>query len=100
MGRDRFLLFKNNQCNRCLHFSKLFWILFFYRNTTSASNYGISDFQVQYDNSGSWQTVLGGSISGNTLAWNKFTFSSVTTGKIRVNITAARAGYSRLVELQ
>ncbi len=69
-------------------------------NTTSASNYGISDFQVQYDNSGSWQTVPGGSISSNTLAWNKLTFSSVTTGKIRVSITAARAGYSRLVELE
>ncbi|HEV8414572.1 MAG TPA: RHS repeat-associated core domain-containing protein [Bryobacteraceae bacterium] len=66
----------------------------------TATSYGISDFQVQYDSAGSWQTVSGGSISSNTLAWNKLTFSSVTTGKIRVNITAAHGGFSRLVELE
>ncbi len=39
--------------------------------TTPADNYGISDFQVQYDNGGVWQTVSGGSVTGNTFSLAK-----------------------------
>src|SRR5438309_1288758 len=64
------------------------------------SQYGIVDFQVQYWNGSSWQTVTGGSVTGNNKIWNKFTFSDITTDKIRVNVTNALYIYSRLTEIE
>jgi RHS repeat-associated protein len=64
------------------------------------TQYGIVDFQVQYWNGLSWQTVSGGSITGNNKVWKKVSFSQITTSKIRVNVTNALSSYSRLTEVE
>ena len=64
------------------------------------SLYGITDFDVQYWNSGTWVTVPSGSVNGNNLVWRKFTFPSVTTTAIRVNVRNALGSYIRIVELE
>jgi hypothetical protein len=64
------------------------------------SLYGITDFQVQYWNGSAWQTVPGGAISGNNLVWRQLTFPALTTTKVRVWITGALSGWSRIAELE
>jgi hypothetical protein len=64
------------------------------------SLYGITTFDVQYWTGSSWITVPGGSVSGNTLVKRKFTFSAITTSKIRVLVSNSPDGYSRLTELE
>jgi RHS repeat-associated protein len=66
------------------------------------SNYGLTNYAVQYwdDPTSSWQTVSGGSVTGNNKVWKKFTFSSVTTNKIRVSISGTADGISRLAEVE
>jgi RHS repeat-associated protein len=55
---------------------------------------------VQYWNNSSWVTVPGGSVTGNNKVWRKFTFSPVTTNKIRVLINSVPDAWSRVVEIQ
>src|SRR5688572_25282258 len=50
----------------------------------TCSTYNITNFDVQYWNGSSWVTVPGGSVTGNNKVWRKFTFTAVTTTKIRV----------------
>ena len=65
------------------------------------SLYGITAFDVQYWNGSSWVTVPGGSVIGNNKVWRQFTFSPITTGKIRVVINAGADNvYSRVVEVE
>lgn len=64
------------------------------------TSWGIVDFQVQYWNGSSWQTVPSGSVTSNNKVWNRFTFSNITTDKVRVNITNALGGYSRVTEIE
>ena len=64
------------------------------------SQYGITDFDVQYWNGSSWVTVANGSVSGNNRVWRKFTFAPVTTTAVRVNVRGSLAGYSRITELE
>jgi len=65
------------------------------------ASYGITAFAVQYESSpGVWTTVPGGSVSGNNKVWRRFTFTSITTGRIRVLVDAALAGHSRVVEVE
>lgn len=64
------------------------------------SLHGITDFDVQYWNGASWATVPGGSVNGNNLVWRKFTFPSVATTAIRVNVRNALNSYSRIVEVE
>ena len=68
--------------------------------TTPAENEGILDFDVQYWNGSAWITVPGGSVTGNTLAWRKFTFPPVSTAWIQVTIHFGRQGFSRIVEIE
>jgi len=68
--------------------------------TQTFTLYGLLNFDLQYWNSGSWVTVPGGSVTGNNKVWRKFTFSPITTTKIRVNITAVPDAWSRVVEIQ
>jgi serine protease len=68
--------------------------------TMTFSQYGITDFDVQYWNGSTWITVPGGSVSGNNLVWRKFTFAAITTNAIRVNVRAALNSYSRIVEVE
>lgn len=64
------------------------------------SLYGITGFDVQYWNGAAWATVPGGSVNGNNLVWRKFTFPSVATTAIRVNVRNALGSYSRIVEVE
>lgn len=64
------------------------------------SLYGITAFDVQYWNGSSWVTVTNGSVTGNNKVWRQFTFTPVTTSKIRVVVNNALANYSRIVEVE
>ena len=64
------------------------------------SQYGITSFNVQYWDGSNWVTVTGGSVTGNNKIWRQFTFSAVTTTKIRVYVTNSLNSYSRLVEIE
>ncbi len=62
--------------------------------------YGITDFDVQAWNGAAWVTVPGGSVTGNDRVWRKFTFAALTTTSIRVVVTRALGGYSRITEIE
>jgi hypothetical protein len=65
--------------------------------------YGLTDFEAQYstNNGGSWADVPGGSVTGNNLIWNKFTFSTIpNVTNIRILIHNSLDLYSRIVELE
>ena len=64
------------------------------------SLWGLRAFEVQYWNGASWVAVPGGTITNNNLVWRQILFSPVTTSKIRVFITAALNGYSRVIEAE
>lgn len=69
--------------------------------TMTSALYGLKDFDVQYWTGTSWATVAGGAVTGNNHVWTQFTFSPVTTTKIRVLIHNTQdALYSRVVELE
>jgi peptidyl-Asp metalloendopeptidase len=67
---------------------------------TRFTKYGVTDFTVQYWDGGSWIEITGASVAGNGKVWNRLTFPSVTTDRIRVVVTGAMAGYSRLTEIE
>jgi uncharacterized delta-60 repeat protein len=64
------------------------------------SQYGITDFDVQYWNGSGWVSVPGGSVIGNNNVWRKITFSPVATTKIRISVNNALGGYSRVTEVE
>ena len=66
----------------------------------TCSTYNITNFDVQYWNGSSWVTVPGGSATANNKVWRKFTFTAVTTTKIRVVVNAALSDYSQIVEVE
>jgi hypothetical protein len=68
--------------------------------TMTFSLYGITAFNVQYWNGAAWVTVPGGSVISNTNVWRRFSFTSITTRKIRVLVNASLANYSRIVEIE
>lgn len=68
--------------------------------TQTFTLYGLLAFDVQYWNGSSWTTVPGGSVTGNNKVWRKFTFSPITTSKIRVTINQVPDSWSRVVEIQ
>ena len=67
---------------------------------TTATGEGILDFEVQTWDGSAWVTVPGGTVTGNTLAIRVFTFSDITTDKIRVLVHNSRNFYSRIVEVE
>ncbi len=70
-------------------------------DTTTATSYGVKDFDVQYWTGSAWANVPGGSVTNNTLAKRKFVFAPVTTDRIRVVVNSSNDGlYSRIVELE
>ena len=72
-------------------------------STLTFTQYGVTDFQVQYWNGSAWVDVPGGNVTGNNLVWRKFTFGQITTTKIHVVVSKTPAGpdsYSRIVELE
>jgi len=67
----------------------------------TSSFYGLKDFDVQYWNGAAWTTVTGGTITGNNKVWKQFTFTPVSTTKVRVLIHATQDGvWSRVIELE
>jgi hypothetical protein len=60
----------------------------------------VTSFDAQYFDGATWQTVPGGSVAGNNLVKRRLTFAPVTTAKIRVVVSGALAGYSRVVEVE
>jgi RHS repeat-associated protein len=68
--------------------------------TQTFTLYGLIAFNVQYWNNSAWVTVPGGSVTGNNKVWRKFTFSPITTSKIRVTINTVPDSWSRVVEIQ
>ena len=67
---------------------------------TPADFYGIEDFDVQYWDGDSWETVTGGNVTGNDKAMRAFAFAPVTTSKIRVVVNKARSNWSRITEVE
>ena len=63
-------------------------------------SWGLRAFEVQYWTGSSWATIPGATITNNNLVWRRFTFAPVTTSRIRVHITGALNGYSRVVEVE
>src|SRR5688572_19349400 len=68
--------------------------------TQTFSLYGLLAFDVQYWNGSTWVTIPGGSVTGNNKVWRKFTFSPITTNRIRVFINTVPDSWSRVVEIQ
>ena len=65
------------------------------------SLYGITAYDVQYWDGTTWLTVPGGSVTGNNKVWRKFTFTPVSTSRIRVLVSGASSdGYTRIVEVE
>ncbi|HEX8283373.1 MAG TPA: discoidin domain-containing protein, partial [Pyrinomonadaceae bacterium] len=64
------------------------------------TKYGVTSFEVQYWDGSQWVTVPGGVVAGNNLVWRKVTFPGVTTTKVRVVVSNAMGGRSRLVEVE
>ncbi|MGD9631094.1 MAG: discoidin domain-containing protein [Pyrinomonadaceae bacterium] len=64
---------------------------------------GIIDFDVEYWDGDSWETVPDGSVTGNNKVWRKFTFSPIATSKVRVVVNYSGRPvyrYSRIAELE
>ena len=62
--------------------------------------YGLTGYSVQYWSGSAWTTVTGGSVSGNNKVWKKFTFTPITTTKIRVLTSSSADAYSRITEVE
>ena len=69
---------------------------------TPATGEGLLDFVVQYRNADDtgWLTIPGGNVTGNDKAMRTFTFTSITTTKIRVVVNNSRNNWSRIVEVE
>jgi subtilisin family serine protease len=66
----------------------------------SFSSYGIRDFEVQYWSGTAWQDVPGGAVTNNSKVWRQFFLSPITTTKVRVYVTSALNGYTRITEME
>ena len=55
---------------------------------------------VKYWNGSAWLDVPGGAVSNNSLVWRQFLVGSITTSKIRVYVSNALNGYSRITEVE
>jgi hypothetical protein len=64
------------------------------------AQYGVVAFEAQFWAGTGWVTLPGAQVAGNNKVWRKFTFSPVTTTRIRVLVHVALNGSSRLVEVE
>ena len=67
-------------------------------DTLVFTKYGIVDFSVQGWNGSAWVTLA--TVTGNNLVKRTVAFTAVTTDRIRINVTNALAGYSRITEIE
>ncbi len=66
--------------------------------TMTFNLYGITDFMVLGWDGRQWQVL--GSVHNNNLVKRTVTFAPFTTDRIRIEITNAKAGYSRITEVE
>ncbi|HEV3469226.1 MAG TPA: Ig-like domain-containing protein [Pyrinomonadaceae bacterium] len=64
------------------------------------SKYGVTAFRVEYWTGTAWAAVPGAAVTGNNRVWRRFAFAPLTTAKIRVVVSGALAGSSRLTEVE
>jgi len=62
--------------------------------------YGLTAYEVQYWTGTAWAAIPNASVVGNNKIWRKFTFTALTTEKIRMVTSAGLASYSRLTEVE
>jgi hypothetical protein len=62
--------------------------------------FGLSDFVVQYWDGTQWQDIPDGAVAGNRHVLREVNFAPLTTTGVRVLVTGALAGYSRVVEIE
>ncbi len=67
-------------------------------DTQTFTLFGIVDFNVQAWNGSAWVTLA--TVSGNNLVKRTVSFAATTTDRIRINVSNALFGYSRIVELE
>ncbi len=67
-------------------------------DTTTFSLYGLTSFTVEGWNGASWVTLA--TVSGNTLVKRTVTFAATATDRIRINVTGAGDGWSRITEVE
>jgi RHS repeat-associated protein len=71
--------------------------------STTFTQYGASAFKAYYWSQGSWVLIPGIDVTGNNKVWRKFTFSPITTTKIKLEVSASpnqTSAHSRVVELE
>lgn len=73
-------------------------IPFTHTPTSTCTDYGIEDFEIQYWDGSTWITIE--TVTGNTLSWRAFTFPEITTTAIRLYITLERLYWARVLELE
>jgi PKD domain-containing protein len=64
------------------------------------SQYGITDFNVEYWNGRTWRTVPGGAIRGNRNIWRTISFPPIATDKIRVVVLNSIDGETRITQIE
>ncbi len=67
-------------------------------DTLTFKTWGVTGFTVQGWDGSAWVTLA--TVSGNNLVKRTVSFAAYTTDRIRVNITSALAGYSRITEIE
>jgi len=67
-------------------------------DTTTFTQYGVTDFNVQGWDGSQWVTLA--TVSGNNLVKRTVTFNAFTTSRIRINVTGALYYVSRIVEVE
>ena len=67
-------------------------------DTLTFTQYGVTGFTVQGWTGSSWTTLA--TVSGNNLVKRTVNFNAYTTSRIRINVTAALASYSRITEIE
>ncbi|HEV7744974.1 MAG TPA: carboxypeptidase regulatory-like domain-containing protein [Pyrinomonadaceae bacterium] len=73
----------------------------FVNDSTTFTQFGITNFQVQYWNGAAFVDVPGGNVTGNNLVKRKFNFPAITTDRIQVVVNASADNYySRVVEIE
>lgn len=65
---------------------------------TCSTSYGATGYDLDYWNGTSWVNLV--SITGNNKLWRQFTFSPISTTKIRLTVNAVPDGYARIAELE
>jgi len=67
-------------------------------DTMTFASYGVRDFTVQGWNGSAWVTLA--TVTGNNLVKRTVSFASFTTSRIRINVTKAASGYTRITEVE